>query len=117
MARVERIVSAPITLATILGIVALAFAVNSIEFVCSAAIPMVFTQVLALSDLSTFQYYGYILLYVLVFMLDDLIIFGSAALFMTSNLGVRYAKYFRPVGATILIVLGVLLLFAPGLLR
>lgn len=117
MARVERIVSAPITLATILGIIALAFAVNSIEFVCSAAIPMVFTQILALSDLSTFQYYGYIGLYVLVFMLDDLIIFGSAALFMTSSLGVRYAKYFRPVGATILIVLGVLLLFAPGLLR
>ena len=49
-------------------------------------------------------------------MLDDLIIFGSAAIFMTSNLGVRYAKYFRPVGAAILIILGALLLFAPGLL-
>jgi hypothetical protein len=116
MARVEKIVSSPMTLATILGIIALAFAVNSIEFVCSAAIPMVFTQVLALSDLSTLQYYGYILLYVCVFMLDDLIIFGSAAIFMTSNLGVRYAKYFRPVGAAILIILGALLLFAPGLL-
>jgi len=110
MTKIQTIVSSPITLGTILGIVALAFAVNSIEFVCSAAIPAVFTHVLSLAGLSTFQYYGYILLYVCVFMLDDLIIFGSAAMFMTSNLGVRYAKYFRPVGAIILITLGVLLL-------
>jgi len=43
-------------------------------------------------------------------MLDDLIIFGTAAFALTSNLGDRYAKYSRPVGATILIILGALLL-------
>jgi putative Mn2+ efflux pump MntP len=36
---------------------------------------------------------------------------------MTSNLGVRYAKYARPIGAIILILLGILLLFFPGWLR
>ncbi len=116
MARMERIVASPISIATILGIIALAFVVNSIEFVCSAAIPMVFTQVLALADLSTLHYYGYILLYVLFFMLDNLIIFGSAAVAITSNLGVKYAKYARPIGAVILMALGALLLFAPDLL-
>ncbi len=110
MTRIQKIVSSPLTLGTIAGIIALAFLVNSIEFVCSAAIPAIFTHVLSLAGLSTFQYYGYILLYVLVFMLDDLIIFGSAAIAMTSSLGDRYAKYFRPVGAAILIILGVLLL-------
>ena len=117
MGKMQKIVSSPVTFATILGIIALAFAVNSIEFVCSAAIPMVFTQVLALSNLTTLQYYSYILLYVLFFILDNLIIFGGAAFAMTSSLGVRYAKYARPIGAVILIVLGALLLFAPGLLR
>lgn len=117
MAKMQRIVSAPITIATILGIVALAFTVNSIEFVCSAAIPAVFTQVLALSNLTPFQYYGYILLYVLFFILDNLVIFGGAVFAMTSNLGVRYAKYARPIGAIILILLGILLLFFPGWLR
>ncbi|WP_158008263.1 hypothetical protein [Methyloceanibacter methanicus] len=34
---------------------------------------------LALSDVSTFGYYAYIALYVVFFMLDDLIIFGLAA--------------------------------------
>ena len=110
MTRIQKIVSSPITLGTIVGIIALAFAVNSIEFVCSAAIPAVFTQVLSLASLTTFQYYGYILLYVLFFMLDDLVIFGTAAFALTSSLGDRYAKYSRPVGATLLIILGVLLL-------
>ena len=110
MTRIQKVVSSPITLGTIAGIVVLAFAVNSIEFVCSAAIPAIFTRVLSLASLTTFQYYGYILLYVVVFMLDDLVIFGTAAIAMTSSLGDRYAKYFRPVGATILIILGVLLL-------
>jgi len=110
MTRIQKVVSSPITLGTIAGIVALAFLVNSIEFVCSAAVPAIFTHVLSLASLTTFQYYGYILLYVFFFMLDDLIIFGTAAFALSSSLGERYAKYFRPVGATILIILGALLL-------
>ncbi|MFP3898719.1 MAG: hypothetical protein ACLFVD_05355 [Dehalococcoidia bacterium] len=117
MARMQRIVSSPISIATIGGIVGLAFVVNLFEFACSVGIPAVFTHVLALSDLTTFHYYGYILLYVFFFMLVNLVIFGGAAFAMTSSLGVRYAKYARPVGAVILIVLGALLLFAPGWLR
>ena len=117
MGRMQKIVSSPITLGTIVGIIALAFAVNAIEFVCSAAVPAVFTQVLSLAGLTTFQYYGYILLYVFFFMLNNLVIFGAAAFALTSNLGVRYAKYARPIGAAILIILGALLVFAPDLLR
>lgn len=116
MTRIERIVSSPLNLATVAGIIALAFVVNSIEFVCSAALPAIFAHVLSLSNLSTFQYYGYILLYVFFFMLDDLIIFGSAAVVINSSLGNRYAKYCRPLGGAILLVLGMMLLFAPNLL-
>jgi hypothetical protein len=110
MTKVQEIVSSPLTFGILVGIIVLAFTVNAVEFVCSAAIPAVFTQVLALSHLSTFQYYAYILLYDVFFMLDDAIIFGTAALALTSRLGDRYAKYSRPVGATILIILGILLL-------
>jgi thiol-disulfide isomerase/thioredoxin len=110
MTKVEKIVSSPLTWGILGGIIALAFTVNAVEFVCSAAIPAVFTQVLSLSHLSTFQYYSYILLYDAFFMLDDTIVFGTAAFALTSSLGDRYAKYSRPVGATILIILGILLL-------
>jgi hypothetical protein len=110
MTKVQEIVSAPLTWGILAGIIALAFTVNAVEFVCSAAIPAVFTQVLSLSNLSNFQYYGYILLYDVFFMLDDTIVFSTAAFALTSSLGDRYAKYSRPVGATILIILGLLLL-------
>ena len=65
MSRMERVVFSPLTFGTIAGIIALAFVVNSIEFVCSSALPAIFAHVLSLSDLTTFQYYGYILIYVL----------------------------------------------------
>ncbi len=110
MTKVQEIVSSPLTWGILVGIIALAFTVNMVEFVCSAAIPAVFTRVLSLASLTTFQYYGYILLYVFFFMLDDLVIFSTAAFAFTSNIGNRYAKYSRPVGATILIILGILLL-------
>jgi len=116
MTRIERIVSSPLNVATIADIIALAFVVNSIEFVCSSALPAIFTRVLSLSSLSMFQYYAYILLYDFFFMLDDLIIFGSAAFAMNSSLGDRYAKYCRPLGGAILLALGIMLLFAPNLL-
>ena len=117
MSRMERVVLSPLTLTTIAGIIALAFVVNSIEFVCSSAIPAIFTHVLSLSNLSTFRYYAYILLYDCFFMLDDLIIFGLAAFAVTSSVGDRYAKFCKPFGGAILLVLGALLLFAPNLLR
>ena len=110
MTKVQEIVSSPLTWGILVGIIVLAFTVNMVEFVCSAAIPAVFTRVLSLASLTTFQYYGYILLYVLFFMLDDLVIFGTAAFAVTSSLGSRYTKYSRPVGAAIMIFLGLLLL-------
>jgi len=110
MNKVQEIVSSPLTWGILVGIIVLAFTVNMVEFVCSAAIPAVFTRVLSLAGLTTFQYYGYILLYVLFFMLDDLVIFATAAFAFTSSLGNRYTKYSRPVGATIMIILGLLLL-------
>jgi len=117
MTRMEKVVFSPLTLGTVAGIVALAFVVNSIEFVCSSALPAIFTYALSLSHLATLKYYGYILLYDFFFMLDDLIIFGAAAFAMSSSLGDRYAKYSKPIGGAILLILGALLLFAPHLLR
>jgi|SRR3989338_11444476 len=116
MSRIERIAHSPITISTILGIIGLAFVVNSIEFVCSSAIPAIFTYVLSISNLSTSGYYGYILLYDFFFMLDDLIIFGLAAFAVNTTLGTKYAKYCKLIGGIILLILGLVLTFAPHLL-
>ena len=115
-ARMRELIAAPMTWAVLAGMIALAFTINSIEFVCSAAIPAVFTQVLALSNLSTLEYYAYIALYDLFFMLDDLIIFASA-IFVYGSVGEKYAKYCKIIGGAIMLILGLMLLFAPNMLR
>ncbi len=116
MQRIQDIVAQPLTIPIILAIFALAFVVNSVEFVCSAAIPAIFTQILVLSNISPIEQYGYILLYVLFFMLDDLIIFSLAVFAVSSDIVQKYSKYCRLIGSIILILLGLMLLFAPGIL-
>ena len=117
MGRMEQLVAAPLSLASFLGIVVLAFTVNAIEFVCSAGLPAIFTHTLSLRQLSPPQYYGYILLYDFFFMLDDLLIFSLAAFTLRTTMASGYARHGKPVGGLVLVVLGGLMLFAPEWLR
>lgn len=114
MERLEALVYRPDLLAALAGVAVLAFVVNLVEFLCSAGIPAVFTQVLALSDLRSVQYFGFLVLYVLVFMLDDLalLVIGLKTL-EWSGLTTRFARWSNAVGGVVLIGLGMLLIFRP----
>jgi hypothetical protein len=106
----RKLVAAPIGFGSLALVIGLAFAVNSIEFVCSAALPAIYTHLLALSDLSTAQYYGFIALYVSFFMLDDLIIFGFAAFAMQKIIDTHYGAVSHAVGGLVLVGLGIWML-------
>jgi thiol-disulfide isomerase/thioredoxin len=100
-----------------LGIIALAFAVNLVELLCSAGIPAVYTQVLALSKIPAWQYYGYLALYILVFMLDDLFVFVVAMKTMQiTGLTAGYSRFSHLAGGIVLLAIGALLLLRPDLL-
>jgi len=96
------------------GIVLLAFAVNLVELLCSAGIPAVYTRVLTLSDVPVWQYYLYLLLYILIFMLDDLIVFFTVMKTLeVTGLSTRYARTSHLLGGIVLVILGALLLLRP----
>ena len=96
------------------GIVLLAVAVNVVEFMCSAGIPAVYTQVLTMSALPAWQYYLYLLLYVAVFMLDDLVVLGAAlATLQVAGLTGKYARWSNLIGGVVLVAIGALLLLRP----
>lgn len=98
----------------LVGIVSLAFAVNLIELVCSAGLPAIYTSVLAMADLPTWQYYAYLVLYVLIFMADDLFVFFIAMFTLqVTGLQSRYARFAHLIGGILMLVLGMLLIFAP----
>jgi glutaredoxin len=99
------------------GIIILAFAVNLVELICSAGLPAVYTQVLALSNLASWQYYFYIILYILIFMLDDLFIFFTAMITLQmAGITTKYVRVSRLIGGILMIAIGLLLVFKPQLL-
>lgn len=116
MSNIDSIFSAPFMLSSIIAIIMLAFAINAFEFVCSFAIPVVFTQALALNNLPFLEHYFYILVYDFFYMLDDIVVFGITIFILSNNIGQKYAGYSKIIGGVLLLVIGLLLLFAPDLL-
>lgn len=100
-----------------LGIIVLAVLVNAIELVCSAGLPAIYTQVLSLNDLATWQYYAYLAFYIFIFMLDDLIIFAIAVTTFRSIASTgKYTHIATLIGGVVILFLGFALLFAPELI-
>lgn len=99
------------------GIILLAFAVNLVELICSAGLPVVFTQVLALSELSKVSYYGYMLLYIFFFMIDDLFVFFTAMITLEmTGISTKYTRVSNLVGGVLMLAIGLLLIFKPEVL-
>jgi hypothetical protein len=96
------------------GIILLAFAVNLVELICSASLPVVFIQILTMTPLPPWQYYFYLLIYIFIFMLDDIIVF-IVAMFTLQQVGVtgKYARFSNLIGGLAMIVIGILLIFKP----
>jgi thiol-disulfide isomerase/thioredoxin len=96
------------------GIILLACAVNLVELICSAGLPAVYTQILSLSDLKTWQYYAYLLLYIFVFMLDDMLIFFTAMITLqVTGVSGKYQRISHLIGGILMLLIGILLLFKP----
>jgi len=96
------------------GIVLLAFAVNLVELICSAGLPVIFTQILSMSGLSQWQYYSYIALYILVFMADDLFVFFAAMITLKmAGITTKYQKASHLIGGILMLAIGLLLIFRP----
>lgn len=94
------------------GVVLLAVSVNLVELVCSLGLPVIFTQVLALSNLSTVEHYLYILVYIFFFMIDDMIVFILAFFTMqTKTFSTKYSRYSSLIGGIIMILVGLYLIF------
>ncbi len=96
------------------GIVLLAVAVNMIELVCSLGLPAIYTQVLSLTPMSPIKYYAYLAFYVLIFMIDDLLVFFIAMITLHQTaIQSKYARYNKLIGGIIIFILGLLLLLKP----
>ena len=98
----------------LLGVMTLAVSVNFIELACSAGLPLLFTQILALNNLSKLSYMLYILIYIFFFLIDDIIVF-VIAMFTLKITGIsnKYSKYSHLIGGIIMLLIGLLMIIKP----
>ena len=95
----------------------MAFVVNSIEFLCSAALPATYTYILTQAKLSFLAYYSYIFFYTVLYMLDDIIVFSFAVFAINKYAGDKYEKYSTLIGGSVMILIGILIIFFPQYLK
>jgi thiol-disulfide isomerase/thioredoxin len=115
--RVKRITHEQKFWLALVGIVILAASVNLVELICSAGLPVLFTQVLALNNLAVWQYYSYMLIYIFFFMLDDLIVFFIAMITLQlTGITTKYTRFSHLIGGIIMLIVGILLILKPELL-
>jgi len=115
--KIQKFTSEKSLIIALIGIIFLAVSVNFIEFACSAGWPIVFTNILELNNLNSFESFMYILLYILFFLLDDIIIFTIAMVsFKITGISNKYSKYSHLIGGILMLLIGILMIFAPNIL-
>lgn len=111
---IEKIIKEKSFILALLGIVVLASAVNIIELMCSLGLPVMFTQILAINDVSMPLQIVYSLIYVIFFLLDDLIVFIIAMKTLEIKaISNKFGKYSHLIGGIIMLIIGLLILYKP----
>lgn len=115
--KIKKLTSEKSFILALIGVMGLAISVNVVELACSAGLPLIFTQILAINTLNPLQYWFYIFLYILFFLIDDIVVFTIAMVsFKMTGISTKYNKYSHLIGGVIMVIIGILLIFKPGIL-
>jgi len=109
--RMRGILHAPTYTVAIVGTIVLALLVQVVEFMCTSGFPALFTRILTLQQLDTAAYYGYLLLYISAYMLDDVIVLGiGVTLLSRHRLQEKEGRVLKLIAGVVMIGLGIYLL-------
>ena len=111
---IKKIVKEKSFILALLGIILLAVSVNIIELLCSLGLPVMFSEILTLNNVSNTGKIIYSLIYVLFFLIDDIIVFIIAMktleIKVVSN---KFGKYSHLIGGLIMLLIGLLIMLKP----
>lgn len=110
-ARMRAILQADNIAAAIVGTVILAILVQLVEFMCTSGLPALYTRILTLQQLDAAVYYGYLLLYDLAYMVDDVIVLTVGIITLSQRrLQENEGRWLKLVSGFVMIGLGIVLL-------
>lgn len=110
-ARMRHVLQAEDLVAALIGTVLLGMLVQIIELLCTSGFPALFTRILTLRQLDSLSYYGYLLLYDLAYMLDDVIILAIGIITLSQRrLQEKEGRWLKFVSGLVMVGLGIYLL-------
>jgi glutaredoxin len=113
-ARSRRILMATGTAGALAGAAVLAVLVNMIELACTAGLPALYTHVLSLRTLPLWWYYGYLALYNVAYMLDDMLVLAIAVVTLSRfKLQERGGRWLKLLSGAVMLALGIVLVARP----
>ena len=114
---IKKIVNEKSFMIALAGIIVLAFSVNIIEMMCSIGLPLMFTQILSMNNLSLAEYCLYMFIYIFFFLIDDIVIFLIAVFtYKIAGISTKLTKYSHLLAGIILLLIGIIMLINPSLL-
>jgi len=116
--RMRRLLRSDSLLSILLGATVLAIVANFYELLCTAGFPMVFTRILTLKNLSTSNYYLYLVLYNIVYVVPlFIIVLGFSLTLGKRKLSEWQGRVLKLVSGNMMLGLGSILLINPALLN
>lgn len=113
-ARIRDILQAQNILGALLGAAILAILVQVVEFMCTSGFPALYTRILTLQHLDSLTYYGYLLLYNLAYMFDDLIVLSIGVITLSQRrLQEKEGRWLKLISGLVMVGLGIYLLIYP----
>lgn len=113
-AHIRRILQADNLAGALVGVIVLAGLVNTIELLCTAGFPAVYTQILTIQQLPTWTYYGYLGLYNLAYILDDGVMVTIAVVTLSRRkLQEGAGRWLKLASGVVMAGLGTILLLTP----
>lgn len=98
--------------------VVLAAGVSLVEFSCTAGFPMIWTNLLAYHEVTGLAFLGLLLVYMLIYQLDELGIFLVAVFTLRkSKMEEKYGRILKLLGGTLMLSLAVVMLVDPHLMN
>jgi len=111
-ARIRNILQAGNLAVAIFGAIVLACLVQVVEFMCTSGFPALFTRILTLKKLDGLSYYGYLALYDLAYMLDDLVILSTGIITLSQRrLHEKEGRWLKLISGLVMVGLGIYLLW------
>jgi glutaredoxin len=113
-ARARNVLRADAVAASLLSVAALAVVVNFVELLCTAGFPAIYTAVLTQHDLSPWQHYAYLGLYIAGYIADDSLMVAVAVWTLGNHrLTERGGRWLKLIAGSVMLALGATLILRP----